>query len=76
MFISSTFEDLEKEREAVLNVILQNGHFPLGMELWGAANEQQWQIIQRQIDVADYYIVIIAHRYGSQHDGVSWTERE
>ena len=76
VFISSTFEDLKEQRAAVLNVVLQNGHFPLGMELWGAADEQQWQIIQRQIDVADYYVVIIAHRYGSQHKGVSWTEME
>lgn len=76
VFISSTFDDLKEQRSAVLNVVLQNGHFPLGMELWGAANEQQWQIIQRQIDVADYYVVIIAHRYGTQHKGVSWTEKE
>jgi len=76
VFISSTFDDLRPQREAVLKAVLENGHFPLGMELWGAADEQQWQIIQRQIDVADYYVVIIAHRYGSQHKGVSWTEME
>jgi hypothetical protein len=76
VFISSTFDDLKEQRAAVLNVVLQNGHFPLGMELWGAADEQQWQIIQRQIDVADYYVVIIAHRYGSQYKGLSWTEKE
>lgn len=77
VFISSTYEDLKDERTAVLRAILQHGHFPLGMELWGAADEQQWQIIQRQIDVADYYVVIVAHRYGSLSDtGVSWTERE
>jgi len=76
VFISSTFEDLRPQREAVLKAILENGHFPLGMELWGAADEQQWQIIKRQIDVADYYVVIIAHRYGSQHKGTSWTEME
>ena len=76
VFISSTFDDLRSQREAVLKAVLENGHFPLGMELWGAADEQQWQIIKRQIDVADYYVVIIAHRYGSQHKGVSWTEME
>lgn len=77
VFISSTFDDLKDERMAVLRAILQHGHFPLGMELWGAADELQWQIIQRQIDVADYYVVIVAHRYGSLSDtGVSWTERE
>jgi hypothetical protein len=76
VFISSTFQDLEKERNSVLRAILEHGHFPLGMELWGAANDQQWQIITRQIDVADYYVIIIAQKYGSTVDGVSWTERE
>jgi hypothetical protein len=76
VFISSTYEDLKDQREAVLRAILENGHFPLGMEFWGAADEQQWQIIQGQIDVADYYIVIIAHRYGSKYKDLSWTERE
>jgi hypothetical protein len=76
VFISSTFEDLERERNSVLRAILEYGHFPLGMELWGAANDQQWNIISRQIDVADYYLVIVAQKYGSVVQGVSWTERE
>src|SRR5262245_53928517 len=76
VFISSTFEDLEKERNSVLRAILEYGHFPLGMELWGAANDQQWSIITKQIDVADYYVVIVAQKYGSIVEGVSWTERE
>lgn len=64
------------QREAVLRAILQNGHFPLGMEFWGAADEQQWQIIKRQIDIADYYVVIIAHRYGTESEGKSWTAKK
>lgn len=78
VFISSTFDDLGDQREGAMRTVLEYGHFPLGMELWGASSAQQWKIIQRQIDIADYYLVIVAHRYGSQakDSEFSWTERE
>jgi uncharacterized protein DUF4062 len=76
IFVSSTQRDLRDEREAVAKAILELGHIPVGMEMFSAADEQQWQLIQRQIDQSDYYIVIIAHRYGSLAGDVSYTERE
>src|SRR5215216_6268465 len=77
IFVSSTFEDLIEERDAVIKAILEMGHIPVGMEMFSAADEEQWKIIARQIDTTDYYIVIVAHRYGSVTDeGVSYTEKE
>jgi hypothetical protein len=76
IFVSSTQEDLRDEREAVAKAILELGHIPVGMEMFSAADEQQWQLIQRQINQSDYYIVILAHRYGSMAGNVSYTERE
>jgi Domain of unknown function (DUF4062) len=35
------------------------------MELFPAANDDQWTLIQRVIDDCDYYLIIIAGRYGS-----------
>jgi Domain of unknown function (DUF4062) len=53
------------------------GHLPSGMELFPAANEDQWTLIKKIIDDCDYYIVIIAGRYGSlDSDGYSYTEKE
>jgi hypothetical protein len=54
------------------------GHIPIGMEMFNAGNETQWEMIQRRIEESDYYIVIIARRYGSVHkeSGVGYTERE
>lgn len=52
------------------------GHIPVGMEMFSAADEEQWKIITRQIDESDYYVVISAHRYGSMKDGISYTEKE
>jgi hypothetical protein len=76
IFISSTYEDLKAEREQVIKAVLEMGHIPVGMEMFSAADAEQWAIIQRQIDDCDYYAVIMAHRYGSMDGGVSFTEKE
>jgi hypothetical protein len=56
---------------------MEMGHIPVGMEMFSAADEEQWKIIARQIDDMDYYVVIIAHRYGSvTREGISYTEKE
>jgi len=76
IFISSTYEDLKDVREQLIKCILEMGHIPVGMEMFSAANEDQWRIIQKQIDECDYYAVIVAHRYGSLDKGISFTEKE
>jgi Domain of unknown function (DUF4062) len=50
IFISSTYEDLKDEREQVIKACLEMGHIPVGMEMFSAADEEQWRIITRQID--------------------------
>lgn len=64
IFISSTFDDLKEERQKVRDAILSMYHFPIGMEMFSAADEEQWNTIKETIDSSDYYVVIIAHRYG------------
>jgi len=77
VFISSTYEDLKDERDQVMKAVLEMGHMPVGMEMFSAGDESQWSLIKRQLEDVDYYIVIIAHRYGSIDDtGVSYTEKE
>lgn len=81
IFISSTYEDLKDERQKVMDTILEMGHFPIGMEMFSAANEGQWKIIKETIDSTDFYVLIIARRYGSIiEDGVdkgkSYTQKE
>jgi hypothetical protein len=47
------------------------------MELFPAANEDQWTLIKKVIDDCDYYMVILGGRYGSiGPDGLSYTEME
>lgn len=82
VFISSTYKDLIEARAKVRDAILSMYHFPVGMELFGAANEEQWKIISETIDSSDYYVLIIGQRYGSvipegyADAGISYTEKE
>ena len=77
VFISSTFSDLKEERRLVTEQILNLGHIPIGMELFHASDDDQWTYIRRRISESDYYIVIVAERYGSvDAEGVSFTEKE
>jgi hypothetical protein len=46
------------------------------MEMFNAADEEQWAVITRTIDQCDYCVVIVAHRYGSTTPkGISFTEK-
>lgn len=81
VFISSTYTDLIEARAKVRDAILSMYHFPVGMELFGAANEEQWQIISETIESSDYYVLILGQRYGSvilegPDAGISYTEKE
>jgi hypothetical protein len=77
VFVSSTYEDLREERAAVQKSLLQLHCMPIGMELFGSADEETWDFIKRQIEQCDYYVVIVADKYGSiADDGVSYTEKE
>lgn len=77
IFISSTYSDLQLERQAVLESVLKLRHIPVGMEHFVSTNDEQFNYIKRLLDETDYYIIIIGNRYGSQTgDGISYTEKE
>lgn len=77
VFVSSTFKDLEEERQEVMHALLELDGMPAGMELFPAANETQWNLIKKVIDDCDYYVLILGGRYGSVGpDGLSYTEME
>jgi hypothetical protein len=77
VFVSSTYADLESERRAVMQTVIELDCIPAGMELFPAVDEEQFEFIKRIIDDCDYYLLIIGGRYGSTTaDGISYTERE
>jgi hypothetical protein len=69
VFVSSTFDDLREERASVISVLLQMDCFPTGMELFPAADEDSWTLIKSVIADSDYYLVVLAGRYGSVPSG-------
>jgi len=76
-FISSTYVDLVEERKEVIQALLELDCIPVGMELFPAANEDQWTLIKELIDTCDYYLLIVGGRYGSLNSqGISYTQME
>lgn len=77
VFVSSTYKDLVEERQHVIHALLELDCIPAGMELFPAADEDAWTLIKDVIDSSDYYLLIIAGKYGSQNtEGTSYTEME
>jgi hypothetical protein len=77
IFISSTYKDLQEARRVLFEQVLNLGHIPVGMELFQAGDEAQWEYIKKRIIECDYYIVVVAERYGSLGpDGLSYTRME
>lgn len=77
VFVSSTYRDLLEERQKVAQVLQSMDCIPAGMELFPAIDEEQFEFIKHVIDDCDYYIIIVAGRYGTlAADGLSYTEKE
>lgn len=77
VFISSTFTDLIEERKEVIQALLELDCLPAGMGMFPAANDDQWTLIKKVIDLSDFYVVIVGGRYGSMSaEGISYTEME
>lgn len=77
VFVSSTYVDLLEERKEVIQALLELDCVPIGMELFPASDDDQWSFIKSVIDDCDYYVLILAGRYGScSESGLGYTEME
>jgi hypothetical protein len=78
VFVSSTFFDLQEERAAVVSALLQLDAMPAGMELFPAADDDAWTLIEQVIHASDYYLLVVGGKYGSVDPvtELSYTERE
>lgn len=77
VFLSSTYDDLREERREVIHALLELNCIPCSMETFPADNDEQFEFIKSIIDECDYYVLIIAGRYGSiSKGGKSFTEME
>jgi len=66
VFVSSTWQDLQPERNAVEKALhrMQNTTFR-GMEYFGSRPETPQEVSLTEVDQSDVYVGIFAHRYGS-----------
>lgn len=78
VFISSTYKDLKVARKKVTETILSMGHFPVGMEMFGAGDDEQWKTIKETIDTSDYYVIIVGKCFGTivPEGDISYTQKE
>lgn len=77
VFVSSTYKDLYDERRLVSEAIARAGYVPEGMEIFPASSQKQIDFITQVIKRCDYYILIIAGKYGSIYENeTSYTRKE
>lgn len=57
-FISSIYEDLKEECNKAIQAILTMNQFPIGMEMFSAADDDQWKIIKEAIDSSDFIFLL------------------
>lgn len=78
IFVSSTYHDLKEERQEVIAALIKRNCFPVAMEYFPAMSRKSIDYIKDVIQKCDFYILIVAGRYGSSKDesGKSLTEIE
>ena len=79
VFVSSTIQDLQGERAAVVRAIHNLRLQPVFSESFGARSESPDQVIFDRLDTCSIYVGIFGSRYGSVPDGTggkSVTHRE
>jgi hypothetical protein len=65
VFVCSTFDDLEQEREGVLDAIRRVQQRHNAMEFFGARPGRPIDVCLEEVRKSDLLVVIVAHKYGS-----------
>jgi Domain of unknown function (DUF4062) len=78
VFVYSTFEDLQQEREGVLDAIRRVQQRHVAMEFFGARDEQPIGICLDEVRASDLLVVIVGLKYGSLPPGmgISYSQAE
>ena len=78
VFVCSTFDDLEQEREGVLDAIRRVQQRHNAMEFFGARPEQPIDVCLEEVRKSDLLVVIVGLKYGSLPPGmaISYSQAE
>jgi tetratricopeptide (TPR) repeat protein len=78
VFVCSTFDDLEQEREAVLDAIRRVQQRHNAMEFFGARPGRPIEVCLEEVRKSDLLVVIVGEKYGSLPPGmgISYSQAE
>ena len=77
VFLSSTYEDLTQERLELEQCLYELGCIPTGLNGLQDRDDKTWPIIKQLINDSDFFVSIVAGRYGATSpSGVSYPHRE
>lgn len=65
IYISSTFIDLKKERNAIIEQVLHAGHIPISIDRFGPSKKFNPAINEKAIRECDVFVIIIGSRLGA-----------
>jgi hypothetical protein len=64
VFIGSCLEDLKNERRELPRIVMEMGHIPVSAASLAPADGNSSALVNKIIGECDYFIALIAHRYG------------
>jgi hypothetical protein len=83
VFIASTVEDLENERNQVVTRVRQLNFEPVNAEGWATTGTPPWERIRKELESCHLFVLILGKRYGyipadgpGAADGLSVTHME
>lgn len=65
VFISSTFKGLEEHRAQAALGVISAGHLPVALENSPPDPSTKRDVIEKAIDLSQFYVIILGSRYGS-----------
>ena len=65
VFVSSTYEDMKEERDSAFQALMKNGCIIGGMELFTGDNIEKFEVIKKDIEDSDIFLLIMGGRYGT-----------
>jgi len=71
IFIGSTLDDLKSERKELARMVMELGHIPVMADCLDVGDRNAHKFLQKTIEECDYFIALVAHKYGEADNGIS-----